>query len=67
VSTATVHTDVAHTLQDLIARIYENAISNYSISGAPFFMLSREGGSQTLTLSGAQSDDVLQEAFEALF
>jgi hypothetical protein len=30
-------------------------------------MLSREGGSQTLTLSGAQSDDVLQEAFEALF
>jgi predicted DsbA family dithiol-disulfide isomerase len=41
-------------------------VKRYNISGVPFFIITREGNKEKITLSGAQPVDEFEAAFEAL-
>ena len=45
---------------------YEKGVGAHGITGVPYFIISREGSTATVPLSGGQPPEVFVEAFEAL-
>lgn len=52
--------------QEEVLQEYQKGVQEHSISGVPYYIISREGSKAKVTLSGAQPAEAFVEAFEAL-